>query len=158
MSKRGIDEAAEPEAMTLNEASQYLHCHHSTVYRLVHAGKLPAFRLSKDWRVKRADLEERGRRREDGRKRTQAQTQVETLITIASCESETEKGLGRTAGRKARTPPPAVPDDAELMTVRQAADHLSCHYNTVLRRVKAGDLPAFKLWRGWRLRRPDIER
>jgi excisionase family DNA binding protein len=68
MSPRGIDGAAEPESMTLKEAAQYLHRHYTTVYRLVHAREPPAFLLSKDWRVKRPDLEDGSRRREDARK------------------------------------------------------------------------------------------
>lgn len=158
MSQRGIDAPVEPEAMTLKEAAQYLHRHYTTVYRFVHTGELPAFRLSKDWRVKRADLEDHGPRWERGRNRTQAQTQVETLITVASDGSEIKKGHGRRPGRKTHTAPPTGLNEAEVMTVKQAADHLSCHYNTVLRMVKAGRLPGFQLGGGWRLRRSDIER
>ena len=89
MSPRGIDGAAEPESMTLKEAAQYLHRHYTTVYRLVHAREPPAFRLSKDWRVKRPDLEDGSRRREDARKkRTQAQTQVEALSAAAAVGAE----------------------------------------------------------------------
>jgi excisionase family DNA binding protein len=50
----GLDE---PVALTLRDVSRYLHCHYMTVYHLVRAGALPAFRLGSDFRVWRADLE-----------------------------------------------------------------------------------------------------
>jgi excisionase family DNA binding protein len=49
-----LDEA---EIMTLQGVARYLHCHYTTVKRLVHAGGLPVFRLGSDSRIMRADLE-----------------------------------------------------------------------------------------------------
>jgi excisionase family DNA binding protein len=36
--------------MTVEEVSQYLHIHCSTVYRLLKRGQIPAFRVGSDWR------------------------------------------------------------------------------------------------------------
>jgi excisionase family DNA binding protein len=46
------------EVMTVDEVAEYLSCHHSTVYRLIGRGELPAFRVGSDFRFLRADLEE----------------------------------------------------------------------------------------------------
>jgi len=45
------------ELMTASEAADYLNCHYSTVYRLIHKGGLPVLKLGGDWRVRRDDLE-----------------------------------------------------------------------------------------------------
>ena len=51
------------DVMTLQAVAAFFNCHPSTVYRLVKAGKLPAFRLSGggsrgDWRFLRSQLHE----------------------------------------------------------------------------------------------------
>ena len=46
----------EIEIMTLDEVADYLHCHYSTIWRLVHAGGLPGFQLGSDWRFRRGDI------------------------------------------------------------------------------------------------------
>jgi excisionase family DNA binding protein len=38
------------KVMTVEEVSQYLHIHPSTVYRLLRRGEIPAFRIGSDWR------------------------------------------------------------------------------------------------------------
>jgi len=38
------------KVMTVEELSQYLHIHRSTVYRLLKRGEIPAFRIGSDWR------------------------------------------------------------------------------------------------------------
>jgi excisionase family DNA binding protein len=43
--------------MTPNDVASYLNCHYVTVYRLIHRGGLPVFRLGSDFRIQRADLE-----------------------------------------------------------------------------------------------------
>ncbi len=45
------------EVMTLPEVATYLQCHPTTVYRMVKAGDLPAFRLGGDWRFLRSDVD-----------------------------------------------------------------------------------------------------
>jgi excisionase family DNA binding protein len=38
------------KVMTVEELSQYLHIHRSTIYRLLKRGEIPAFRIGSDWR------------------------------------------------------------------------------------------------------------
>ena len=45
------------EIMTVRELAVYLHCHSSTIYRLLRAGKLPAFRVGSDWRFDRDQID-----------------------------------------------------------------------------------------------------
>jgi excisionase family DNA binding protein len=50
--------------MTTEEVIAYLRVNARTVYRLIQAGDLPAVRVGRQWRVRRADLDdwlERGR-------------------------------------------------------------------------------------------------
>jgi excisionase family DNA binding protein len=37
--------------MTIRDAAAFLHCHTSTLYRLVKRGEIPAFRLGGSWRL-----------------------------------------------------------------------------------------------------------
>lgn len=37
--------------MTIRDAAAFLHCHTSTLYRLVQRGDIPAFRLGGGWRL-----------------------------------------------------------------------------------------------------------
>ena len=46
-----------PEIMTLSEVAKYLHCHASTLYRLVTRGEIKGFRLGSDWRFRGEDIE-----------------------------------------------------------------------------------------------------
>jgi len=41
---------AMPRIMTVKELSGYLKVHPSTVYKMLRAGDLPAFRVGSDWR------------------------------------------------------------------------------------------------------------
>jgi len=36
--------------LTVDELSEYLHVHRTTIYRLLRQGKLPGFRIGSDWR------------------------------------------------------------------------------------------------------------
>lgn len=61
MKRRSKEPEPEPggigvEIMTLHDVARFLNCHYNTVLRLVHRGKLPAFRLGSDYRFQRADL------------------------------------------------------------------------------------------------------
>jgi excisionase family DNA binding protein len=38
------------KVMTVRELSDYLHCHPSTIYRLVRSNQIPAFHIGSDWR------------------------------------------------------------------------------------------------------------
>lgn len=46
----------EREILTLREASQFLNCHPSTIYRLVKSSQIPAFRLGGSWRFVKPEL------------------------------------------------------------------------------------------------------
>jgi excisionase family DNA binding protein len=45
------------EIMTLPQVAEYLHCHPSTLYRLLRRRKFPGFHLGGDWRFRRADID-----------------------------------------------------------------------------------------------------
>jgi excisionase family DNA binding protein len=45
------------EIMTVRELSEYLHCHPSTVYRMLSKGELPGFKVGGDWRFRLGDIE-----------------------------------------------------------------------------------------------------
>lgn len=52
-----VDECRDlPALLTPNEVADYLCIHINTVYKLIHQGVLPAFRVGKSWRIRRADL------------------------------------------------------------------------------------------------------
>jgi excisionase family DNA binding protein len=56
MKRRTKEPEAKREIMTLQQVADYLNCHYFTVFRLLHAGKLPGFRLGGGWRFIRDDL------------------------------------------------------------------------------------------------------
>jgi excisionase family DNA binding protein len=43
---------ADHEVLTLNEVCQMLRVHKITLYKMVKAGKIPAFRIGSDWRFR----------------------------------------------------------------------------------------------------------
>ena len=46
----------ERHIMNLREASEFLNCHPSTIYRLVKSNQIPAFRLGGSWRFVKPEL------------------------------------------------------------------------------------------------------
>jgi excisionase family DNA binding protein len=46
----------------------------------------------------------------------------------------------------------------DVMTAQQAAEFLQTSRDTVIRKARAGELPAAKLGREWRFRRADLDR
>jgi excisionase family DNA binding protein len=48
----------ENEVMTVKEVASYLRVHMTTVYRLIAAKRIPAFRMGSDWRILRTNLKE----------------------------------------------------------------------------------------------------
>ena len=46
------------EILTLKELARYLHCHTSTLYRLVKTGEIPHFRLGSDFRFRTSTIDE----------------------------------------------------------------------------------------------------
>ena len=55
MEAEGKEAAA--SMMTINEAAEYLSLHPLTVRRLAREGKIPAFKVGRQWRVKRELLD-----------------------------------------------------------------------------------------------------
>jgi len=49
--------AFEMQVMTVGDIAQYLHCHISTIYRLLGQSQIPAFHLGGDWRFLRSDVD-----------------------------------------------------------------------------------------------------
>jgi excisionase family DNA binding protein len=49
---------AEPQLMTMHELASYLHLDEATVGKLVAAGKLPAIQVDRQWRFKRAAVDQ----------------------------------------------------------------------------------------------------
>lgn len=50
--------ATQPTILTVREVAAYLRLHAVTVYRMAQSGDLPAFRLGRGWRFKRAQIEQ----------------------------------------------------------------------------------------------------
>ena len=46
------------EIFNVSTLAHYLHCHPSTVYRLLKDRKIPAFKLGSDWRFRRSAIDE----------------------------------------------------------------------------------------------------
>ncbi len=46
------------EIMTVSSLADYLHCHPSTVYRLLKERTIPAFKVGSDWRFQRAEFDQ----------------------------------------------------------------------------------------------------
>lgn len=46
-----------PTVLTVAEIAEYLRVSETTAWRWCQTGKLPAFRIGRKWRVRRADLE-----------------------------------------------------------------------------------------------------
>jgi excisionase family DNA binding protein len=55
------------EILTVAEVAKYLKAHPSTIYRLLKARKLPAFRIGSDWRFSREQIDEWRLQQESGR-------------------------------------------------------------------------------------------
>ena len=55
--KKKASGAKPGEIMTAHGAAEYLNCNYVTIYRMLRAGELPAFRLGSGWRFQRADLD-----------------------------------------------------------------------------------------------------
>src|SRR5215831_11479431 len=52
----------------------------------------------------------------------------------------------------------AALDTSEIMTLRDAAAYLNCHYRTLFKLVRSGQVPAFRVGVCWRCSRLDIDR
>jgi excisionase family DNA binding protein len=94
-----------PEVMTLLDVAEYLHCHPTTIYRLVHSGGLPTFRLGGGWRVMRENLD-KWIASVGGRPLASA---PEDATRGRKVEGTMKKGRGRPPGRK-EPPHAAAPE------------------------------------------------
>ncbi len=58
MKKNPVKAALPPEdeIMTISTLAGFLHCHQSTIYRLLKNKKIPAFKIGSDWRFIKADI------------------------------------------------------------------------------------------------------
>jgi excisionase family DNA binding protein len=45
------------EILTIVQAAEFLQFHPDKVYRLVRSGEIPASKIGKEWRIRRADIE-----------------------------------------------------------------------------------------------------
>ena len=45
--------AIDHEILTVKEVSELLKVHHSTVYRMINEGRIPAFKIGSDWRFRK---------------------------------------------------------------------------------------------------------
>ncbi len=52
------DQHQEDEIMTVSEVADYLKISEVTTYKFVQEGKIPGFKIGRNWRVKRSDLAE----------------------------------------------------------------------------------------------------
>ncbi len=57
------------EIVTVKDLAKYLHCHQSTIYRLVKRGEIPGFRLGGGWRFKIDEIDRWCRRAAGGSQR-----------------------------------------------------------------------------------------
>jgi len=60
-----ITRSAEPtkqDIMTVKTLAEYLLCHQSTIYRLLKARKIPAFKIGSDWRFSRTAIDQWARK------------------------------------------------------------------------------------------------
>jgi len=55
--QKPIDPALTSYIMTLEECAKYLRIHSATMYRMVKAGKIPVFRVSRHWKFRRSDID-----------------------------------------------------------------------------------------------------
>jgi excisionase family DNA binding protein len=46
------------EVMTISDVATFLKVNEKTIYRLVKAGRIPAFKVAGAWRFKKADIDE----------------------------------------------------------------------------------------------------
>jgi excisionase family DNA binding protein len=57
MEKSPIVEFENDDIMTVNEVTEYLRIHRTTLYRLLKQKEIPAFRIGSDWRFSRTQLD-----------------------------------------------------------------------------------------------------
>lgn len=56
--ERKITEELQDDFYTIYEVADLLKFHHKTIRRMITSGELPAKKYGKEWRIKKADLEQ----------------------------------------------------------------------------------------------------
>ena len=56
--ERRIEEPLEKDYYTIYEVAEMLRFHHKTIRRMIKNGELPAKKYGKEWRIRKAELEE----------------------------------------------------------------------------------------------------
>lgn len=56
------DAAGRAELLTVSDAAHYLKVSQMTIWRWCQSGRLPAFKIGREWRIERAALEDQMRR------------------------------------------------------------------------------------------------
>jgi excisionase family DNA binding protein len=56
--KRVLANLKTEEIMTVSALARYLRCNRSLIYRLLRERQIPAFKLGKNWRFLRSDIDE----------------------------------------------------------------------------------------------------
>jgi excisionase family DNA binding protein len=64
------------------------------------------------------------------------------------------KGPGRPRGKRNASGPPV---ESDVMTLKEVADYLNCHYGTAYRLAQLGVMPSFKLGGHWRVVKSEID-
>src|SRR5580700_8947691 len=65
-----------------------------------------------------------------------------------------QKGMGRKATPSALRPGA----ESHVMTVRDLAEYLHCHYGTVYRLIRQGEIPGFELGGSWRILKAEVDK
>ena len=96
-----------------------------------------------------------GREEEPASAKTGAQKVAHAEVQM---KPSVKKEACRPAAREeAKTAPAAALDESVVMTARQVAQYLHCHYSKVYRLIRLGRLPGFRLGNEWRFQRSDLE-
>ena len=45
------------DILTIQQMADYMHCHSSTLYRMIKRKELPCFKIGSDWRFDRRDID-----------------------------------------------------------------------------------------------------
>ena len=80
------------ELMTVDEVAQYLRVTKKTIYRLLKQGKIPATKVSQQWRFKRASIDEWLQQKSVGEKASILIIDDETVVRILFKETLEEAG------------------------------------------------------------------
>ena len=80
------------ELMTVEEVAQYLRVTRKTIYRLLKQGKIPATKVNKQWRFKRASIDDWLQQKSVGEKASILIIDDETVVRILFKETLEEAG------------------------------------------------------------------